>query len=82
MKLSPPVLAQMKHCNPISDTGSTPVCSTNKTTGQSRFRRCCESGVDGQRWRGAIRHANVDANKTAKVIAFPASAEMVMAAAA
>jgi hypothetical protein len=38
--------------------------------------------MDGQRWRGAIRHANVTANKMAKLFSFPAPAVMEMAAAA
>jgi len=50
--------------------------------GSSRLRRCWNWNVEDERRRGAIRHATVNAAKTAKVIAFPAPAVMAMAAAA
>jgi hypothetical protein len=77
-----PNLAQMKRSNTVSDAGSIPATSTNKINGGAKVSTVLASDVDGQGWRGTLRHANASANKTAKVIAFPASASMAFAAAA
>jgi hypothetical protein len=75
-------LAQMKHRNPYFGPGFDPRHLHQKQNGGVTASTELASGVDGQRWRGAIRHANVTATKNGKVIAFPAPAVMAMAAAA
>jgi hypothetical protein len=75
-------LAQMKHCKSVSDAGSTPATSTNKINGGVKVSTVLTSNVDGQGWRGTLRHANATANKTAKLFVIPAPALMAMAAAA
>jgi hypothetical protein len=40
--------------------------------GPSRLRRSFDCGVENQGWRGTLRHANVTAKNTGKVLQFPA----------